>query len=524
MSPGYEPTGVDAGFYPSGDASREGDDLSYLVENPSESKSRGGMAYQDLQRNRMQRGLPVLSSLKLGPDGRQPGYANSEAEELESNIRVLTKKDRTRLHGHADMALLRSPSAGNITGGRNSTSPSNRVSLFDMLRAESDGDQKGAASGAHSARLGENGLVSVRAGTAGTVGMPPGSMSARPGSTMGLRAMLASQSASRTGGSSRPETAASRLAQSLEQFSIRPGTTSSRGYGSVRWRKRLMMGGSEADDGTSGDGVTSRGRSARGGDRSGIVSASSSRRRGTAMLQFEVEGLLAEQASKAAFYHAEGRERSTGAGMTTSEVAVPEDAVATVTAAAADAAEGRFGSRTGGQVAIAVNDGLRKHHAAVSSPHAGSPKGSGARYGASAPGRRRVSVSAEGARRLMDTVTAGDKMRSRLRPGTTAGTIKSTSKFGGGLSVVIAAGGSESDDSAGSELASSSAGSGDQADWADEIGAAVDGPQGIDPSLDPSKLADLSSLDSPRGTGKPPRTPHIRNTEGQVQTPQRLSP
>ena len=76
----------------------------------------------------------------------------------------------------------------------------------------------------------------------------------------------------------------------------------------------------------------------------------------------------------------------------------------------------------------------------------------------------------------MDTVTAGNKMRSRLRPGTTAGTIKSTSKFGGGLSVVIAAGGSESDDSAGSELASSSDGSGDQADWADEIGAAVDGP------------------------------------------------
>ena len=92
------------------------------------------------------------------------------------------------------------------------------------------------------------------------------------------------------------------------------------------------------------------------------------------MLQFEVEGLLAEQASKAAFYHAEGRERSAGAGMPTSEVAVPEDAVATVTAAAADAAEGRFGSRTGGQVAIAVNDGLRKHHAVVSSPHAGSPQ------------------------------------------------------------------------------------------------------------------------------------------------------
>ena len=62
---------MDAGFYPSGDASTEaGDGTSSLLENPSESKSRGGMAYQDLQRNRMQRGLPVLSSLKLGPDGR----------------------------------------------------------------------------------------------------------------------------------------------------------------------------------------------------------------------------------------------------------------------------------------------------------------------------------------------------------------------------------------------------------------------------------------------------------------------
>jgi len=87
----------------------------------------------------------------------------------------------------------------------------------------------------------------------------------------------------------------------------------------------------------------------------------SRRRRDTALLQFDMEGLLAEEASKSAYYHAESKGGKQSGG-NTSEAAVPEDAVATVTAAAADAAEGRFGASSGGRVANAVNDGLRQHH------------------------------------------------------------------------------------------------------------------------------------------------------------------
>jgi len=103
------------------------------------------------------------------------------------------------------------------------------MSLFDMLRAESQAEEQekeGLASAA--AHLG---LLTP----GNDLAHGSGASSARPGSTLGLRAMMRSQG----GGivdSGRPETAASRLAQSLDDFSIRPGTSSSRGYGSVKWR------------------------------------------------------------------------------------------------------------------------------------------------------------------------------------------------------------------------------------------------------------------------------------------------
>jgi len=70
---------------------------SRMLHDNASNEMKSGKAYQDLQRNRMQRGMPNLTNMQLGPRARSPGHALRRGSDADYEVRVLTKRDRKRL-------------------------------------------------------------------------------------------------------------------------------------------------------------------------------------------------------------------------------------------------------------------------------------------------------------------------------------------------------------------------------------------------------------------------------------------